>query len=204
MTKASVPPHEAAAPTVAEASFLPTKMEDPQRFEVLQQNLKQMAVCLNMKVGALDAQAEFNFDYFSNLISEDLGDVVTQSEEWYATDIRTKAGEVRRIFVENATEGGLNPHRKLKYSSLSPGGEQKELPLTPEQMTNPSDALLASLESDGDVVGRSMSRRIFFQNGDDLLLVERNGKIYSFQLPHDGKTFSCTGVDGQAMKCQCK
>lgn len=205
MTKATLPPPDTAAPANSAAGFLPTRMEDPKKFESYQKNLKEMAECLNMKVGVLDPQAEINFDYFNSVISADLGDIVAQAEEWSAIDIRTQAGEIRRIYVENSTSGEAEPQRKLKYYSMGSGGEQKELPLSKDQMSSPSDSLIASLEKDGDVIGRSVSRRIFYQNGDDLLLVERNGKIYSFQLPHDGKTFSCLGADSSStMKCQCK
>jgi hypothetical protein len=206
MIKATLPPPDASAPVSnGGAGFLPTQMEDPRKFEAYQQNLLQMAECLNMKVGVLDPQAEINFDYFNSVISADLGDIVAEAEEWSAVDIRTNSGEVRRIYIENSTSGEPDPQRTLKYYSIGTGGEHKELPLSKDQMSSPSDSLIASLEKDGDVIGRSVSRRIFYQNGDDLLLVERNGKIYSFQLPHDGKTFSCTGADSSStMKCQCK
>lgn len=203
--KATPPPPDASAPSVAGMGFVPTKMEDPKKFEVFQKSVKDMAECLNMKVATLDPQAEINFDYFNSVISADLGDIVAQNEDWSATDLRTKSGEIRRIYIETKTDANAEPHRSLKYLAMSPGGGQKELPLSKEQMENPSDTLIASLESDGDIIGRSSSRRIFYQNGDDLLLVERNGKIFSFELPHDGKTFRCTGADAAStMQCQCK
>lgn len=204
LTNAIPPPPEGAASASSGAGFLPTQMEDPKKFEVYQKSLGELAQCLNLKVGTLDPQTELNFDYFNSVISLDLGDIVAQKEQWSAIDIRMKAGEIRRIFIENSFSGSESP-RSLKYYSLSPGGEQKELPLSKEQMENPSDALIASLESDGEVIARSVSRYIFYQNGDDLLLIERNGMIYSFELPHGGKTFICTGADSsQSMKCQCR
>ncbi|WP_415062338.1 hypothetical protein [Bdellovibrio sp.] len=203
-SKAEIPSHEATGAAPSASGFLPTQMEDAGKFEALQKHLKEMGHCLNMVTSPLDAQSEFNFENLNTAISADLGDVVTQSEEWTATDIRTKSGELRRIYLENSPDTAAEPRRTLKYYSLQ-GGSQKEIPLSKEQMTNPSDALVASLESDGDVVGRSLSRRIYYQNGDDLLLVERNGKIYSLELPHDGKTFRCTGLDStKTMKCECK
>lgn len=206
MTKAALPPPDTSASASNGGSgFLPTQMEDPKRFEIYQQSLKQMAECLNIKIEDLDPQAEINFDYFNSVISADLGDIVAQIEEWSAVDIRTNSGDIRRIYIESSRSGEPDPERVLKYYSISPGGEHTELPLAKDQMSSPLDSLLASLEKDGDVIGRSVSRRIFYQNGDDLLLVERNGKIYSFQLPHEGKTFSCTAADSSStMTCQCQ
>lgn len=205
--KAALPPLVAKTAEAKGNSqgFLPTKMEDPKLVESYDKALKEMSVCLNMRVSALDSQAQINFDYFNDLISEDLGDIVAQEEDWIVTDVRTKTGEYRRVYVENQTDAKGVVSRKLKYFSITPGGVQTEIPLQPEQTANPSEALIASLESDGDIVSRSVSRRIFYQNGDDLVLVEKDGKIYSYSLPHDGRVYSCTGADTSAtMRCQCK
>lgn len=200
--KAEPPPMEAPSAPAA-TGFLPTEMEDPQKFELYQQKIKEMGTCLNMIVKPLDPGVEVNFDTFNQSINADLGDVVTQDEEWVATDLRTKDGELRRLYLERV--GDPEGSRSLQYFSYAADGSRKELPLSKEQKINPSETLLASLEADGEVVGRSMSRRIFYQNGDDLLLVEKNGKIFSFQLMHDGATYSCTGADKSAtFQCQCK
>lgn len=206
--KAAVPPlviKKAQAKEASAQGFLPTQMEDPALLKFYQNALKEMAVCLNMRVSAVDPQAQINFDYFNSLISEDLGDIVAQEEDWVVADVRSKNGEYRRVYVENHTDANGTVSRKLKYFSITPGGMQSELSLAPEQSANPSEALIASLEADGDVVSRSVSRRIFYQNGDDLVLVEKDGKIYSYSLPHDGRTYICTGADSAAtMSCQCK
>ncbi len=202
--KADLPPVQMEA-TIETNGFLPTQMEDSGRFEAFQKALKEMAPCLNMIVTPLDAQVEINFETLNAAIDTDLGDVVTQSEEWIATDIKTKAGEFRRIYIENQQGPETEIFRTMRYFSYSSEGVQRELPLTQEQMKNPSEALIASLESDGDVVSRAVSRRIFYQNGDDLLLVEKDGQIFSFELSHDGATFRCTGANkSSTFQCQCR
>lgn len=204
VNKAMPPPPDTSAVEPSNG-FLPTEMEDPGKFEAYQKSLKDMAVCLNMEMNPLDAEAEINFDVLNQAINPDLGEIVTQTEEWTTTDLRTKGGELRRIYIENLPDLEMKTSRSLKYYLYGVDGVQKEIPLAKEQMANPSDALIASLESDGEVVGRSVSRRIFYQNGDDLLLVEKNGKIFSFEMVHDGKTYRCTGADkASTFKCQCK
>lgn len=202
--KASPPPMdlEGAAPA---SGFLPTEMEDPKKFALFQQKLKEMSVCLNMKINNLDSAVELNFDALNEAINPDLGEIVTQSEEWIATDIRTKSGELRRIYIENMPNEELESARTLKYFSFAADGSHKEISLSKEQRANPSETLIASLESDGEIVGRSISRKIFYQNGDDLLLVEKNGKIFSFELSHDSANFRCTGADkASTFQCQCR
>jgi|GEM_PF-1909743 len=197
------PTGESASAGTSGAGFLPTQMEDSEKFASYQKHLKEMAVCLNMAMNPLDPQAEINFETLNKVISPDLGDIVTTSDEWTATDIRTKSGEIRRILIQNSPDVDAESQRTLKYYSLGVDG-QKELPLSQEQMANPSDALIASLEADGEPVAHSVSRRIYYQNGDDLLYVERNGKLFSFELPHDGKTFTCTNADTAQMTCKCR
>ncbi|UXR65316.1 hypothetical protein EZJ49_03505 [Bdellovibrio bacteriovorus] len=200
--KAEPPPMEAPA-AAASSGFLPTEMEDPHKFELYQQKIKEMGACLNMIVKPLDPGVEVNFDTFNQSINEDLGDIVTQDEEWVTTDLRTKDGELRRLYLERM--GDPEGSRSLQYFAYASDGSRKELPLSKEQKINPTETLLASLEADGEVVGRSVSRRIFYQNGDDLLLVEKNGKIFSFQLVHEGTSYRCTGADkSSTFQCQCK
>lgn len=201
--KANPPPPSQNSAQSSSPGFLPTSMESPQKFEVLQKSIQQLAGCLNMEVKPLNAADQFDFGSLYSSIGSDLGDVVMKLEEWSATDIRTPEGEIRRLYLEAPSE--KSRARKLRYISMNRNGAQKDISLTNEQSTNPTDTLLASLEADGQVVSKSRSERIYFENGDSLLVVEKNGSIYSFQLPHDGKTFSCTGADqATSMQCQCR
>ncbi len=201
----AAPEAASGEPAVDANGFLPTKMEDPKRFELLQKNFKDMAVCLNMKIGPFTQNDEMNFETLNTIIAPDLGEVVTTTEDWSATDIKTNSGEIRRIFIKNNPNVEMDGNRTLKYYAMQANGSQKEIPLSKEQMANPSDTLIASLEADGQLVSKSSARKVYYQNGDDLSVVEKNGRIYSFELMHDGKTFKCLGADTAAtLACHCK
>ncbi|HWU42086.1 MAG TPA: hypothetical protein VN132_01570, partial [Bdellovibrio sp.] len=110
-----------------------------------------------------------------------------------------------RIFIQNIPVGGAETNRVLKYSTINANGSQTEIPISKEQSQNPTDTLIASLEGDGQITSKSMARKIYFQNGDDMSVVERNGHIYSFELAHDQKLFKCSGVDAaSSINCSCK
>jgi hypothetical protein len=189
----------------AGAGFLPTEMVDPNLYEAFNTQIADMAKCTNLEMGRIDKSAEINFETFNQAISQDLGDVVAQEEDWSTTDIRTPTGEIRRILIQTPPPGEGDGERKLKYMSLSPDGKTKDIPVSQDQSDNPSDTLLASLESDGQIVGTSKANRIFYENGDDLYLSIRNGKVYSFTLNHEGKVFRCKGMDsGSTVKCSCE
>lgn len=185
--------------------FLPTQMEDPKRFELLQKSFKELAVCLKMTTGPFTQNDDMNFETLNTVIAPDLGEVVTTMDEWSATDIKTSSGEIRRIFIKNNSDTSTDSVRTLSYYAMQTDGSQKNLPLSKEQANNPSEALLASLESDGQLVSRSSARKIYYQNGDDLSVVEKNGQIYSFAVNHDQKNFGCTGADSsKTLSCHCK
>lgn len=185
--------------------FLPTKMEDPKRFALIQKNLKDMSVCLNMEMGTLAEDEDFNVATFNRIISPDLGGIVTVTEDWQATDIKTGSGELRRIFLQNQSDAEGNITRTVKYFSVNSGGQQTEIPLSGDQAKNPTETFLAGLESDGQLFSKSIARKYFYQNGDDLSLVERNGQIYYFELAHDKKIMKCSGLDSSKnMSCSCR
>lgn len=187
----------------ASNGFLPTKMEDPKLFEFLQKSFKDMSVCLNMKVGNFAANEDMNMEKLIPLVSPDLGDVITTIEEWTTTDIKTSSGEIRRIFVQTSENNLGETIRHLKYTSITTGG-QKEIPLTKEQSVNPSETILASLESDGQLLSKAAAHKVYFQSGDDLSIVEKDARLYSFELAHDQKTFKCSGLDSSKnMSCTC-
>lgn len=201
-SKAAVPP---MASTNNNASgFLPTEMEDPDKFAAIQKSIKDMNECLGTTIPPLSENAEFNLATFGGMIVPFMGEPVMTTNEWAATDIQTSSGETRRIFLEYKTDIMSDVATSLKYYSISAEGEQKEVPLTAEQMNDPSDTLVASLESDGTVIGNSRSQRAFFQGGGNVLTVERNGKVYSLDIPFEGKRFRCEGMDASAtLKCNC-
>lgn len=202
---AEVPEPASGEPATDANGFLPTKMEDPKLFEGLQTNFKQMSVCLNMKMGPFSQGDDMNFETLNTIIAPDLGDIVTTTEDWSATDIKTNSGEIRRIFLRTNPSNDTEQTKTLNYYSIQPNGSQKEISLSKEQRTNPTDTLLASLEGDGQLVSKSVARKVYYQNGDDLSVVERNGRVYSFELAHDGKTFKCSGVDAaKTLNCNCK
>lgn len=187
------------------AGFLPTEMEDPKLFESFQKHLAEMGQCLKLKMLSLDPQSEINLETLSDVMAPDLGRIVGQSTDWSVTDIKTKTGEMRRIYIQYNPNANDPVKSTLKYIALNPNGSQKELELSPEQSKNPTENFLKSLESDGELVGNSVARKINYQGGYELYLVERNGKIYSFELPVNLKVYSCTGADSsETIKCECK
>lgn len=186
-----------------ELGFLSTETEDKKKFEVLDRSLKDLGACLQIKTGSLDKNDQISFDSFNNSMSADLGEVVNSTELWATTDLRTESGEVRRILIENNVDGSTSVGT-LSYWSFK-NGTQTELPLSNEQRANPTDALIASLEADGKVFGGAMSRKIFYTNGGEVTLLEKNGQMAGLSVEHEGRTFRCENMDtADSTKCNCQ
>lgn len=197
--KAAVPP-----PSDANASaFLPTQMESPEMFASLQKMIADMNSCLGTR-GQLKDSEEFNFEVLNAMLAPFLGEVVMTTNEWKTTDIQTSSGEIRRIYLEFQADVMSEQAAALKYYSVNQQGVQTEIPLSEEQKSDPSETLIASLEADGSPIGNASSQRVFYQNGGNALIVDRNGKLYSMDIPLDGKRFRCDGMDAVAtLKCRC-
>lgn len=198
-SRAAVPPLNDGAGS----SFLPTQMEDPQLFTSLRKMVEDMNSCIGTQA-KFDENEDFSVDVLNNMVMPFLGEIVMTTHEWATSDIQTPEGEIRRIYLEYHEDIVSDAVASLKYYSINSAGEQKEITLSDEQKMDPSETLIASLEADGSLIGRSRSQRMFYQSGGNVLIVERNGKLYSMDVPLNGKRFRCDGMDAAAsLKCQC-
>ena len=106
--------------------------------------------------------------------------------------------EIRRLFADFRQD---RPY--LRYLEVQKDGSQKNIELTPEQMAEPSESLIASLESDGQILGRARERVVSYQYGQKIQVREVDGKIYSFKVTQGNKTFSCNPDPQKHLNCSC-
>ncbi len=196
---------QAQNPTSAEGAnsgFLPTEMAEPERFKLLQEEIQKMSECLEIQVDPLDPNEDINIATLNQSLQKDLGEALMEEEDWNSTDIRTSSGELRRILV-TSRDADQRRERVVRYSAFREG-QEVELGLSSEQTENPSETFLASLEKDGEVFAKSYAKKIFYASGDVLSVVEKDGKVFSWNISHNGKGFSCSDADGAKLKCQCQ
>lgn len=188
----------APAQTVSQTMAQPQPPERPV-VEQFASAMEQLSECLAVPMPLLDASQGVSVSSFEDALNEDLGSVIFREDEWTVTDLRTSSGEARRLFIQNALGPSGEMERRLKYYSVGDGGQLTELPLAQEQRMNPTEALMASLESDGVITSRSSSKKIFTQNGAELHVAEAQGKVYSFEVMFEGKSFRCNTLS----QCTC-
>lgn len=161
--------------------------------------LKQMGKCLNLDASEFDSMNDVTAANFQAALPYDLGMVLFEEDVWSSKTIRLPNGEQRKVMVSFLPGPPGRALKRLSYSAIQ-NGQSVDLPLESEQKNNPSDSLIASLESDGEVVNRLSKKKIFLQHGGEVQMFEENGVLSAFELAVDGRTFHC----GNGLKnCEC-
>ncbi|MFZ3228812.1 MAG: hypothetical protein WA160_01310 [Pseudobdellovibrio sp.] len=166
-------------------------------------HLKQMGTCLGTQSAVIADKSEPTFESLSSSLKTTLGEVVVKMDDWTQQDFKVEDGTVRRIRTEIEYSDSGNPVKRAQFYKINAQGMPEMQALNPEQATDPSDDFLSSLRGDGQVTLEEKGARVYYQEGEELVLVERSGKIQSFSLTKGDKTFSCTETDATTSNCQC-
>lgn len=197
---AEVTSSDATGPVAPAAT---TELGDDEARVKFTKALHDLSSCLAMKSEPLDG-AEPRLENWLSAIRGEMGDPVLQTEDWSSAEIETPEGEHRSIRVEMDYSGEDRIVRRVKYSKVGADGEPSELiPLSKEQSEEPSDTFLASLESDGKIVKRETAQRLYFGGGEEIVVTEKNGKIYELDMSRAGRTFKCRPFDPDPNSCKC-
>lgn len=165
--------------------------------------VNQAATCLGLQFTAGSDQVEPTLDTWMGYVKPELGEPVLQSEDRSVVEIQTSTGEHRQIRVEMDYTGEDRIVRRVKYTKVNPDGTSTPIPLSPEQAEEPSETFLASLESDGQVSRREKSQRIYFPNGEEIVVTERDGRISDLEMSRNGRSFRCKPEDSSPDACHC-
>ncbi|MNL32774.1 hypothetical protein D3C87_1546480 [compost metagenome] len=192
---ATVIPTPASSPN-ASSETLAVPLPDIVPFE---KRLEDLATCLKLRAIKASEESE-NLDFFSlnSSLTNKFGGIKNQADLWASTEIQTSTGVRRRLFAD-FRQG----QPSLRYLEVQKDGSQKNIELTAEQMTEPSESLIASLESDGQILGRVRERLISYQYGQKIQVREVDGNIYSFKVTQGNKTFSCDPGPQKQLNCGC-
>lgn len=164
------------------------------------QFLNMMSSCLDIKNSSDSSLAEPRIENLLTSVQNELGEPVIRSEDWTSTEIQTSSGEQRLIKIETSYEND-DIVKKLKYFNMTVEGLMP-IELAEDQATEPSATLIASLESEGKLLKKERSERIFFQNGEEIIYTEINGDIEFIELTRSGKTLRCKELSKAPCACQ--
>ncbi len=166
-------------------------------------HIKLMGQCLGVTPSVNSEVVEPTFDNLVVSLQPTLGDVVVKMDDWAQLDVRSPNGELKRIRTEVEYQDNNNPIKRAQLYKMNDQGMPELQELNPEQSVDPSDEYLESLRGDFSTTNEEKGGRVYYSEGEELVLVERNGKIQSFSLSKGDKTFSCTETDSSTSNCQC-
>ncbi len=164
--------------------------------------LKTLGTCLDIKNAIDTEQKEPRLENLVASVRNEIGDPVIRSEDWSNTLVTLPNGEQRRIRIEMEYDADDRIVKRLKYykaekDNLIP------IPLDNSNSTDPQDSFIASLEGEGKVAIREKGSRMYFQNGEEIVFVEKNDQIADIEMNRNGRTFKCVGLDSGRSTCSC-
>ncbi len=185
----------------------PAKPEENQIvYKQFSEHLKTIGTCLEIKNSVDSDKVDPTFDNLVVSLRPALGEVVVQMDDWTQRDLKNAQGERKRLRTEvNYQDSGISsPTKRVQLYKLNEQGMPELQTIDPEQSVNPSDAFMDSLIGvDFQTSLEEKGGRAYYQEGEELVMIERNGKLESISLTKGGKTVSCSGLDSLSSNCQC-
>lgn len=179
----------------------------PEQIEEVQKNfsnqLRQMGQCLAVQIHAEQDKMDPQYDSLANIVSTGFGNMLVKMDDWTQWEGQSGDGTIKRIRTEIEYLENNIPTKRVQLYKLNPQGMPELQDLTEDQALNPPDDFLNSLRGDSRTIVEEKATRGYYAEGEELVVVERNGKIQSFSMSKGEKTFSCTETDTTASHCQC-
>ncbi|MFN8943773.1 MAG: hypothetical protein ACK5WZ_04020 [Pseudobdellovibrionaceae bacterium] len=159
----------------------------------------QLKSCLGVPPSTTEsATTDLNQSVLMNSMSG-LGEAVLRSEDWSEKDILSSDGKKKRIRIEvNLQEEENLGLQRLQYSEVLENGQLKEISLNQDQSIEPDRNLIASLESEGQIVRESKKERAYFPGGEEVVFGSVNGQIKNIEIHRFDMTLKCDGP-----QCSC-
>jgi len=167
------------------------------------ERLKDIANCLKIGTAIDSPQIEPTYDNMLVSLRPALGDLVVQMDDWTQMDLQSADGSKKRIRTEVNYESPSNPTKYVQLFNINDQGLPEMQNIDQEKAINPTDDYINYLKGGASIVLDERGSRAYFPDGEELVLVERSGKIESVSLTKGSKTVSCTGLDSMQSNCQC-
>lgn len=166
-------------------------------------HLKTIGTCLKINPAVDNPTIEPTYDNLLISLRPAIGELVVQMDDWTQLDLQNPDGSRKRIRTEVNYEDPNNPVKYVQLYNMNDQGFPELQTVDPEKARNPSDDYINYLRGGANLVLDERGSRVYFQEGEEIVLVERSGIIESFSLTKNGKTVSCTGLDKIESNCQC-
>ncbi len=193
-----------AQTTSADATAVtPRPDTDFENYKQFAANLKTVSQCLQIKNHTEYDQVDPTFDNLIVSLKPALGDVTVFTDDWAQTDLRYTDGTLKRIRVEVGYDDPGHPSKYVQVYKLNEQNIPEMEDLDPQQATNPTDEYVESMKTGANILLHEKGGRAYFPGGEEMVVIERNGKLESFTMTKNNKTISCNSMTSAASNCQC-
>ncbi len=165
--------------------------------------LNEISQCLQVKNTTDQAAQDPTLSNLLASLQPALGEATVYTDDWAQTDVRYGDGVTKRIRTEINYDNPGNPVRYLQIYKLNEEGIPELEEMDPQYSINPTDEYIASLMVGSDVMLSEKGGRAYFQGGEEMSIIEQNGKLDSFTLTKGNKTLNCISLATGASTCQC-
>lgn len=165
--------------------------------------LKAIGQCLQIKNVVDGDQIDPTFDNLIVSLKPVLGDITVYTDDWTQADVQFSDGTQKRIRTEINYDNPGNPVKYLQVYKLSDMGIPEMEDLDPQHTTSPSDEYIESLKVGSNTSLHEKGGRAYFQGGEEVVIIERNGLIESVTMTKNNKTVSCNAMTSKESGCQC-
>lgn len=179
------------------------KLSEEEIAKNFSQHMKALGVCIGETNTNFEDKIEPRMENVIVALNPILGETVVQYDDWNQWDFKNQEGESYRIRTEMSYEDISNPVRYLQYYKLNEQSMPELQKLDEKDYRNPSESFIDSLKAGAQIETNQKGGRFYFQNGEELVTVEKNGKIETMTLTRNNKTFTCSFLNSINSKCEC-
>lgn len=167
------------------------------------ERLKEISGCLQLNnLSDVDLN-DPTLDNLMTSLKPALGEMVVLTDDWTQLDVEFSDGIVKKIRTEINYDDPSDPTKYLQVYRMNAEGFPEMETIDEKQALNPSREYLDSLVAGSNIVLEEKGGRAYFQNGEELAIVERNGSLDAISLNVKNKTVSCTNLMNKDSSCQC-
>jgi hypothetical protein len=181
----------------------PTQAPDNENQKIFATHLKTISQCLQIKNNTEYDQVDPTFDNLVVSLKPAMGDITVFTDDWAQTDLQYNDGTLKRLRVEVGYDDPGNPSKFLQVYKLNEQNIPEMEELDPQHSFNPTDEYVESMKNGAHILLHEKGGRAYFPAGEEMIVIERNGKLESFTMTKNNKTISCNAMTSAASNCQC-
>lgn len=201
--QAAVEQQQARLAVSAPSAALQAGSERDQISKNFAEHLKTVGTCLKINTAIDNPTIEPTYDNLLVSLRPAVGELVVQMDDWTQMDLQNPDGTRKRLRTEVNYDNPNSPVKYVQLYNINDQGFPELQNVDAEKARNPSDDYINYLRGGAELTLNERGSRVYFQEGEEVVLVERSGVIESFSMTKNGKTVSCTGLDAMNSNCQC-